>query len=206
MSKKRPKKLNESSESMAEESSEKLERSAVFEPDFREDLRFWIENERKVALRVMDLVEAAMRDPFDGIGKPEPLKYLGVGTWSRRLRILGRDRTQERAIREVLAMPVDHPRRDRIPQLLASWKVRIDLGGIEDFSGQEALMALSDAFLQWEQQHDERLRQEVNREAQQTIALKMLREGFSLKQIARLTELDMAQIQVLQSHNTPDSF
>ena len=36
-------------------------------------------------MRVFDLVEAVMRDPFSGIGKPEPLKYLGSGVWSRRL-------------------------------------------------------------------------------------------------------------------------
>ena len=41
--------------------------------------------DRKIALRVLDLVEAIMRDPFDGIGKPEPLKYFAAGTWSRRL-------------------------------------------------------------------------------------------------------------------------
>ncbi|HMN27189.1 MAG TPA: Txe/YoeB family addiction module toxin [Caldilineaceae bacterium] len=40
---------------------------------------------RKTALRVSDLIEAVMRDPFAGIGKPEPLKYLGPGVWSRRL-------------------------------------------------------------------------------------------------------------------------
>ena len=58
---------------------------AVFHPEFREDLRFWVETDRKVALRAFDLVEAIMRDPFAGIGKPEPLKYLAAGTWSRRL-------------------------------------------------------------------------------------------------------------------------
>jgi toxin YoeB len=33
----------------------------------------------------MDIVESVMRDPFQGIGKPEPLKHLGGGIWSRRL-------------------------------------------------------------------------------------------------------------------------
>lgn len=60
-------------------------RLAVFQPEFREDLRFWVETERKVALRILDLVEAIIRDPFVGIGKPEPLKYLGPGVWSRRI-------------------------------------------------------------------------------------------------------------------------
>ena len=60
-------------------------RQAVFQPEFREDLRYWVKNERKVALRAFDLIESIMRDPFDGIGKPEPLKYLAAGAWSRRL-------------------------------------------------------------------------------------------------------------------------
>lgn len=60
-------------------------RNAVFQREFREDLRHWVRNDRKVALRVFDLVEAVLRDPFLGIGKPEPLKYLGSGVWSRRV-------------------------------------------------------------------------------------------------------------------------
>jgi toxin YoeB len=64
--------------------SPKRERLAVFHPEFREDLRFLLANDRKLALRALDLVEAIMRDPFSGIGKPEPLKYF-AGAWSRRL-------------------------------------------------------------------------------------------------------------------------
>lgn len=60
-------------------------RQAVFHPEFRDDLRYWIRTDRKVALRTLDLVEAVLRDAFRGIGKPEPLKYLGSGVWSRRL-------------------------------------------------------------------------------------------------------------------------
>jgi toxin YoeB len=63
----------------------RLERVAVFDPQFREDLRFWIGVDRKVALRILDLIEATLRDPFSGIGKPEPLKNLLAGAWSRRL-------------------------------------------------------------------------------------------------------------------------
>jgi toxin YoeB len=61
------------------------ERDAVFQPEFREDLRYWVENDRRVALRVIDLVEAVLRDPFRGIGKPEPLRHLAPNTWSRRV-------------------------------------------------------------------------------------------------------------------------
>lgn len=60
-------------------------RSAVFQQEFREDLRYWVENDRKIALRALRLVEAILRDPFTGIGKPEPLKHLASGVWSRRL-------------------------------------------------------------------------------------------------------------------------
>lgn len=60
-------------------------REAVFQPEFLEDLRYWVETERRVALRALTLVEAILRDPFTGIGKPEPLKYLAAGMWSRRL-------------------------------------------------------------------------------------------------------------------------
>jgi toxin YoeB len=60
-------------------------RAAVFQPEIREDLRHWVEVDRRVALRALDLVEAVLRDPFQGIGKPEPLKYVAAGAWSRRL-------------------------------------------------------------------------------------------------------------------------
>ena len=63
----------------------KTERDAVFQPEFREDLRYWVGTDRRVALRVLDLVEAIMRDPFSGIGKPEPLRHLAPNTWSRRV-------------------------------------------------------------------------------------------------------------------------
>lgn len=58
---------------------------AVFQTEFIEDLQYWVDTKRKVALRTLNLVQAILRDPFSGIGKPEPLKYLPAGTWSRRL-------------------------------------------------------------------------------------------------------------------------
>jgi toxin YoeB len=44
-----------------------------------------VETDRRLALRALELAEAILRDPFTGIGKPEPLKYLAHGVWSRRL-------------------------------------------------------------------------------------------------------------------------
>ena len=61
------------------------QREAVFHPEFRQDLRFWIQSDRRVAARALDLVDSIMADPFQGIGRPEPLKHLLAGAWSRRL-------------------------------------------------------------------------------------------------------------------------
>ena len=61
------------------------EREAVFHSEFRQDLRYWVEADRKTALRILELVEGVLRDPFTGIGKPEPLKHVLRGCWSRRI-------------------------------------------------------------------------------------------------------------------------
>jgi len=60
-------------------------RVAVFHLEFREDLRYRVKADRSTAIRVLDLVEAVIPDPFEGVGKPEPLKYILAGCWSRRI-------------------------------------------------------------------------------------------------------------------------
>jgi toxin YoeB len=62
----------------------------VVQDECLDDLRYWVATNRKTALRVLELMEAALRDPFEGIGKPEPLRHLGPDLWSRR--ITGMDR------------------------------------------------------------------------------------------------------------------
>jgi toxin YoeB len=61
------------------------QRVAVFHQEFLDDLRFWVDTNGKIALRALDLVDAVLRDPFSGIGKPEPLRHLYRGACSRRL-------------------------------------------------------------------------------------------------------------------------
>jgi toxin YoeB len=61
------------------------QRDAVYHPEFIDDLQYWVRTDRRTAARALDLVEAVLADPFAGIGKPEPLKYLAPNTWSRRL-------------------------------------------------------------------------------------------------------------------------
>ena len=60
-------------------------RSLEFDPAAFADLAWWVEQDRKKALRVMRLIEAVQRDPFSGMGQPEPLKYDLAGCWSRRI-------------------------------------------------------------------------------------------------------------------------
>jgi toxin YoeB len=57
----------------------------AFSRKFREDLQHWVKTDRKVALRLLAVVDAIEQDPFNGIGKPEPLKFMGSDIWSRRL-------------------------------------------------------------------------------------------------------------------------
>jgi len=50
-----------------------------------EDLAWWIQQDRNKALRIVNLIKETHRDPFRGIGKPEPLKHEFKGCWSRRI-------------------------------------------------------------------------------------------------------------------------
>ena len=61
------------------------DRLAICHPEFLEDLQHWVEQDRRTARRLMQLMKAVMRDPIDGIGKPERLRHLGPGVWSRRI-------------------------------------------------------------------------------------------------------------------------
>jgi toxin YoeB len=60
-------------------------RNLEFDPAGFEDLAWWIEKDRKVALRIIKLLRTVQRDPFTGPGKPEPLKHELAGCWSRRI-------------------------------------------------------------------------------------------------------------------------
>ena len=55
------------------------------DPHFLQDLEHWTRTNRRLAMRTLSLVEAALRDPFKGPGKPEPLRGELAGRWSRRI-------------------------------------------------------------------------------------------------------------------------
>lgn len=56
-----------------------------FSPTAMEHLYYWIAEDRKIAARILELIEATSRHHFTGIGKPEPLKGDFKGYWSRRI-------------------------------------------------------------------------------------------------------------------------
>jgi toxin YoeB len=60
-------------------------RNIEFVPDAFREYREWIETDRKVALRIGDLIRDILRNPFEGLGKPEALKHQLKGHWSRRI-------------------------------------------------------------------------------------------------------------------------
>ena len=86
MKKKKPQPENLEPEPKPEASQEdSSKRELVFDVRFLEDLTFWVDTNRKIALRLLSLVEEIGRNPFEGTGKPERLKYQDANVWSRRL-------------------------------------------------------------------------------------------------------------------------
>jgi toxin YoeB len=57
----------------------------VFVDESWEDYLYWQKNDIKVVTKINDLLKDIARNPFSGIGKPEPLKYKYKGFWSRRI-------------------------------------------------------------------------------------------------------------------------
>jgi len=62
-----------------------MSRAVKFEPDAWEDFNNWLEQDIKIAKRICILLKDTKRNPFEGIGKPEPLKHNYSGYWSRRI-------------------------------------------------------------------------------------------------------------------------
>ena len=59
-------------------------RGLGFTPNGWDDFEWWLDQDRQTSKKVRRLIKEAMRTPFDGTGKPEPLKYqTGAEIWSR---------------------------------------------------------------------------------------------------------------------------
>lgn len=57
----------------------------VFAEQAWEDYLYWQQHDKKVVKRINDLIREIVREPFSGIGKPEPLRHALAGYWSRRI-------------------------------------------------------------------------------------------------------------------------
>jgi len=57
----------------------------IFVDESWEDYLYWQKTDKKILKRINTLIKEIVRSPFDGIGKPEPLKYKYAGFWSRRI-------------------------------------------------------------------------------------------------------------------------
>jgi toxin YoeB len=62
-----------------------VNRGLGFSSRFKQDIAWWFKQDFQKASKILDLVGTVMHDPFDGIGKPEPLKYMDADIWSRRI-------------------------------------------------------------------------------------------------------------------------
>lgn len=57
----------------------------TFSDEAWEDYQYWQRQDRKLVERINKLIKEVQRDPFAGVGKPEPLKHALSGFWSRRI-------------------------------------------------------------------------------------------------------------------------
>lgn len=57
----------------------------VFTPNGWDDYKHWLGADRTVLKRINKLIDDTLREPYEGIGKPEPLRHVFAGCWSRRI-------------------------------------------------------------------------------------------------------------------------
>ena len=62
-----------------------MTRQLAFDENGWEDYTYWQGQDRKTLKRINLLIQDVLRDPFAGLGKPEPLKHILAGAWSRRI-------------------------------------------------------------------------------------------------------------------------
>ncbi|MBC8204603.1 Txe/YoeB family addiction module toxin [bacterium] len=60
-------------------------RNVIFERNAFKDIEYWLQNDRRILRRILVLIRDIDRNPFSGLGKPEPLRYDFKGCWSRRI-------------------------------------------------------------------------------------------------------------------------
>ncbi|NJO42182.1 MAG: DUF4351 domain-containing protein [Cyanobacteria bacterium RU_5_0] len=124
------------------------------------------------------------------------INQLPCNDETRWLRLLGKGRTQQQAIAEVLAFPAHDPRRASVLQLLVNWKISLNVIGELEQEEQDLMAALSQAYLEWEQQTEQRgieqgIEQGIER-GERSLILRQL-----TRQVGELPEPVRSQIEAL---------
>jgi Domain of unknown function (DUF4351) len=115
------------------------------------------------------------------------------------LRLLGRGKTQQQAINEVIAFDDRDPRRSSILKLLANWKISIEITG-QVSEEQELMMALSQAYLEWEQKTEQRGLEKGLQQGEQSLILRQLTRRIgepSPAMLQQIRDLPLVQLESL---------
>jgi Domain of unknown function (DUF4351) len=115
------------------------------------------------------------------------------------IRLLGRDQTQLTALQEVSKLPIDHPRRNKIIRLLAAWGVKIETGEIEGFVGQEIIMGFSQAFLDWEEETEQRGQRKGIEIGQRSLVIRLLARRVGILPVELRSQVEQLSLGQLES-------
>jgi predicted HTH domain antitoxin len=114
------------------------------------------------------------------------------------LRILGKGSTQQQAITELIAMPRENLQRSATLELLANWRINIEISNNDsDDEAQELIMQLSPAYLKWREETLQEGKAEGKAEALFEVAVNLFKNGMTVEQVVRMTGLSLEQVQRL---------
>ncbi|GCA77637.1 hypothetical protein MiTe_04493 [Microcystis aeruginosa NIES-2520] len=114
------------------------------------------------------------------------------------LRLLGRGKTQNQAVRELLELPQGNAFRENVLELLISWRVSMEINNILETEDREVFMTLSQTYQEWKEATKREGRQEGRQEGKLEAKLesipRLLALGLRVEQIAQALDLDLEQI------------
>ncbi|REJ39175.1 MAG: flagellar assembly protein H [Microcystis flos-aquae TF09] len=110
------------------------------------------------------------------------------------LRLLGRGKTQNQAVRELLELPQGNAFRENVLELLISWRVSMEINNILETEDREVFMTLSQTYQEWKEATKREGRQEGKLEGKLESIPRLLALGLSVEQIAQALDLDLEQV------------
>jgi hypothetical protein len=126
------------------------------------------------------------------------INQLPVTTETLWLRLLGRGKTQNQAVRELLELPQGNAFRENVLELLISWRVSMEINNILETEDREVFMTLSQTYQEWKEATKREGQQEGRQEGRQEAKLesipRLLALGLSVEQIAQALDLDLEQV------------